>query len=180
MNQKHASIYLVGMMGSGKSTIGKVLARSLNMPFMDLDHQIESKCGVKIPLIFEIEGEEGFRKREAQVLEEVTRQTGIVMATGGGAILQEHNRALLRERGIVVYLKASVEELYRRTCRDRNRPLLATQDPKARLREILADREALYDEVADIIMETSSSTVTSVAHKLIERINQYRDFQCTS
>lgn len=180
MNQKHASIYLVGMMGSGKSTIGKVLARAMDMPFIDLDHQIEAKCGVKIPVIFEIEGEEGFRKREAQVLEEVTEQEGIVMATGGGAILQPDNRALLRQRGIVVYLKASVDELYRRTCRDRNRPLLATQDPKGRLRELLTQREALYDEVADIVMETSSSTVTAVAQKLIERINQYRDHSCMS
>lgn len=180
MNQKHSSIYLVGMMGSGKSTIGKVLARMLHKPFVDLDHQIESKCGVKIPVIFEIEGEQGFRKREAQVLEEVTEQPGIVLATGGGAILQEHNRALLAERGIVIYLKASVDELYRRTSRDRNRPLLATKDPKGKLRELLAQREALYDEVADIIMETSSSTVTSVVHRLIDKINQYRKFQCTS
>lgn len=180
MNQKHSSIYLVGMMGSGKSTIGKVLSRMLQMPFVDLDHQIEFKCGVKIPVIFEIEGEEGFRKRESQVLEEVTEQSGIVMATGGGAIISPHNRALLCERGIVVYLKASVDELYRRTSRDRNRPLLATKDPKGRLSELLEQREALYDEVADIVIETSGSTVTTVAHRLIDKINHYRDFQCTS
>ena len=180
MNQKHSSIYLVGMMGSGKSTIGKVLSRMLQMPFVDLDHQIESKCGVKIPVIFEIEGEEGFRKRESQVLEDITKQPGIVMATGGGAILHSRNRTLLSERGIVVYLKASVDELYRRTSRDRNRPLLATKDPKGRLRELLEQREALYDEVADIVMETSASTVSTVAHRLIDKINQYREFQCTS
>jgi len=180
MNQKQTSIYLIGMMGSGKSTIGKVLARVLHMPFVDLDQQIEAKCGVKIPVIFEIEGEEGFRKREAQVLEEVSLQPGIVLATGGGAILSKENRRLLKERGIVVYLKASVDELYRRTSRDKNRPLLATSDPKGRIRDLLAFREPLYDEIADIVIETSGSSVSAVSAQLIEKIREFKDLQCPS
>ena len=167
----HLPIFLVGMMGAGKTTIGKNMARALQRDFLDLDHELEARCGVKIPVIFEIEGEPGFRKRERQVLNACTVRPGIVLATGGGAVLAEENRHALRGRGVVVYLRANVEELYRRTSRDRNRPLLATADPKSTLRNLLALREPMYQEVADIIMDTGTVSVGILVSQLIERLN---------
>lgn len=134
-------IFLVGMMGAGKTTIGRGLARALGRDFIDLDHELEARCGVRVPVIFEIEGEAGFRRRESAALEECTQRRNIILATGGGAILAAENRLRLRERGIVVYLRASVDELFRRTCRDRNRPLLATADPRGTLRDLMTLRE---------------------------------------
>lgn len=163
-------IFLVGMMGAGKTTIGKGLARVLQRDFVDLDHELEARCGVRIPVIFEIEGEAGFRKRECQVLEDCTIRQNIVMATGGGAVLSEQNRASLRARGIVVYLRASVDELFRRTSRDRNRPLLATPDPKGTLRKLLEMREPLYNEVADVIIDTGTTPVSQLVARLVDRL----------
>jgi shikimate kinase len=163
-------IFLVGMMGAGKTTIGKGLARALQRNFLDLDHELEARCGVRIPVIFEIEGESGFRKRERQVLNECTVRAGIVLATGGGAVLASENREALKGRGIVVYLRATVEELFRRTSRDRNRPLLATADPKATLRNLLEMREPLYKEVADLIMDTGTVSVSVLVGQLIEQL----------
>lgn len=163
-------IFLVGMMGAGKTTIGKGLARVLQRDFIDLDHELEARCGVRVPVIFEIEGEAGFRKRECQVLEDCTIRQNIVLATGGGAVLSEQNRASLRARGIVVYLRASVDELYRRTSRDRNRPLLATPDPKGTLRKLLEFREPLYSEVADLVVDTGTIPVGQLVAQLIERL----------
>ena len=160
------------MPGSGKSTIGKGLAKSLGRPFVDLDHEIESRCGVAIPVIFEIEGEQGFRKRETQVLEEVAAQSNAVVATGGGAILAPHNRAVLKANGTVIYLKASIEELFRRTSRDRNRPLLATNDPKLRLQELFEHRSPIYDAMADLVVETGSTSVSSVVQQIVTRIKE--------
>jgi 3-dehydroquinate synthase len=131
-------IFLVGMMGAGKTTIGRGIARALGREFIDLDHELEARCGVRVPVIFEIEGEAGFRRREAACLDECTRQRAVVLATGGGAILADENRRLLRERGIVIYLRASLDELFRRTSRDRNRPLLANPDPRGTLRDLMA------------------------------------------
>lgn len=165
-------IFLVGMMGAGKTTIGKSLARALQRDFLDLDHELEARCGVKIPVIFEIEGESGFRKRERQVLNECTVRPGIVLATGGGAVLASENRQALRGRGIVVYLRASVDELFRRTSRDRNRPLLATADPKSTLRNLLEMREPLYEEVADLIMDTGTVSVGVLVGQLIEQLKK--------
>jgi shikimate kinase len=165
-------IFLVGMMGAGKTTIGKSLARALQRDFIDLDHELEARCGVKIPVIFEIEGESGFRKRERQVLNECTVRPGIVLATGGGAVLASENRQALRGRGIVVYLRATVEELFRRTSRDRNRPLLATADPKNTLRNLLEMREPLYQEVADLIMDTGTVSVGVLVGQLIEQLKK--------
>ena len=164
-------IFLVGMMGSGKTTIGRGLARALHRDFLDLDHELEARCGVRIPVIFEIEGEQGFRKRECQVLDVCSRRPNIVMATGGGAVLSAENRRALRERGIVVYLRATVEELFRRTSRDRNRPLLATADPRATLRELLLQREALYGEIADIVIETGATSVAQIVAQVIQRLD---------
>ena len=168
----HIPIFLVGMMGAGKTTIGKSLAKALQREFLDLDHELEARCGVRIPTIFEIEGEVGFRKRECQVLDDCTLRPGLVMATGGGAVLAPENRNALRTRGVVVYLRASVDELHRRTSRDRNRPLLATADPRATLRNLLELREPLYREVADIVMDTGSTSVAYLVAQLIERLKQ--------
>ena len=159
-------IFLVGMMGAGKTTIGKALARTLGRDFLDLDHEIVGRCGVSIPVIFDIEGEEGFRKRETLVLDEVARLEGIVLATGGGAVLREENRAVLKQYGLVIYLKASADELYRRVAKDKNRPLLATPNPKARIVELLAQREALYESVANLTIETGSGSIVSVVRKI--------------
>lgn len=174
MNDDEPSIFLVGMMGSGKTTIGKNLARTLHRTFVDLDHEIEARCGVRIPVVFEIEGEEGFRKRESQVLEEMTQMPKIILATGGGAVIAQENRENLKQRGVVIYLRASVEDLYRRTARDRNRPLLATGDPRATLQRLLTEREPFYESIADIILDTGSSTISAVVHDLIEQVRQFK------
>src|SRR5690606_15418724 len=155
-------IFLVGMMGAGKTTIGRGLARALGRKFLDLDHEIEHRCGVRVAHIFDIEGEEGFRKRERMVLEECSILPEIVLATGGGAVLAAENRRRLKARGIVVYLRATPEELYRRVARDRNRPLLQTADPQTRIRELVSQREPLYEAVAHIVFDTGNMPVHQV------------------
>ncbi|HWL28475.1 MAG TPA: shikimate kinase [Burkholderiaceae bacterium] len=166
-------VFLVGMMGAGKTTIGRNLARILNREFVDLDHELESRCGVRVSLIFDIEGEEGFRKRETALLEECSRRPGIVLATGGGAVLAPQNRRYLQERGVVVYLRASAQELYRRVARDRNRPLLQTADPLARIQALLKEREPLYEEVAALTMETGTLPVSQVVKSLIPLLQHH-------
>ncbi|ARP88333.1 shikimate kinase [Bordetella genomosp. 9] len=166
-------IFLVGMMGAGKTTIGRSLARVLGREFVDLDHELESRCGVRVPVIFEIEGEAGFRKRESAALAQCAARRGIVLATGGGAILSADNRAVLREQGIVVYLRASVDELYRRTCRDRNRPLLATADPRGTLRNLLTQREPLYRDVAHMTIDTGCIPVSTLVKHLLPKLQAY-------
>lgn len=165
-----ANIYLVGPMGAGKSTIGRRLAIALDKPFRDSDKAIELRTGVDIPTIFEFEQETGFRQRECSVIDELTQEQGIVLATGGGAILAEENRRHLKERGFVVYLSASLKHLLRRTHNDRNRPLLQTQDPSARLQELLAQRDPLYREVADLIINTDHSNVRLVAQSILKAL----------
>jgi shikimate kinase len=166
------SLYLVGMMGAGKSTVGRLLARRLKLRFYDCDHEIERRCGVKIPLIFEIEGERGFREREAQVVEELTALPGIVLATGGGAVLSAPNRRRLAEHGTVIYLRARPEDLYNRVRNDRHRPLLATADPLRRLRELHAERDPLYASIADLVVDTGRQTVQSLARELISELGE--------
>jgi shikimate kinase len=165
------NLYLVGMMGAGKTTVGRLLARRLKLRFLDSDHEIEARCGVKIPLIFEIEGETGFRAREAQAIAELTGLTGVVLATGGGAVLAEQNRRVLAERGVVIYLRARPEDLYERVRMDRNRPLLATADPLGRLRKLYEQRDPLYREVADVIVETGAQGVQSLARQLLRKLD---------
>jgi shikimate kinase len=166
-------LFLVGMMGAGKTTIGRSLARLLNHEFVDLDHELEARCGVRVSIIFEIEGEEGFRRRESVLLDECSRRSGIVMATGGGAILSAENRRFLQERGVVIYLRANAEELYRRVARDHNRPLLQTPDPRQRIRRLLEQREPLYEQVANVTIETGAMPVFQVVRSLIPLLLNY-------
>lgn len=164
------NLFFVGLMGAGKTTVGRSVARRLNYPFFDSDHELEARCGVKIPVIFEHEGEDGFRDREAQMIAELTGQTGIVLATGGGAVLREANRAALKANGTVVYLRASPHDLWLRTRHDRNRPLLQTEDPKGRLEALYAQRDPLYREVADFIIETGKPTVAQLANMVLMQL----------
>lgn len=153
-------------MGSGKTTIGKLLARARGMEFMDSDHEIIARCGVSIPTIFEIEGEEGFRRRECAVIEDLSARQGVVLATGGGAVLRGENRLCLKSRGTVVYLRGQPQELYLRTRHDKNRPLLQTDDPLKKLQELYALRHPLYMEAADIVLDTGRQSV----HALVQRL----------
>ncbi len=168
--QHAGNVYLVGMMGAGKTTVGRTLARRLKLRFVDSDHEIEARCGVKIPVIFEIEGEAGFRAREAQALAELTALDGVVLGTGGGAVLAAENRRRLAARGTVVYLRATPEDLYERVKHDRNRPLLATRDPLRRLRELHAERDPLYASIADLVVDTGRQSVQALARELIARL----------
>jgi shikimate kinase len=166
--KRAASVYLVGMMGAGKTTVGRLLARRLKLRFVDSDHEIERRCGAAVPLIFDIEGEPGFRARESAVLAELTALEGIVLATGGGAVLADENRRLLAAGGAVVYLCAQPEDLYERVRQDRNRPLLATADPLARLRELYLQRDPLYRSIADVVVDTGRQSVQALARTLVE------------
>jgi shikimate kinase len=165
-SQVPGNVFLVGMMGAGKTSVGRILARRLNKEFVDSDHVIEERTGVRIPLIFEIEGEAGFRQRESQIIDELTGRQGIVLATGGGAILAERNRELLRSRGTVVYLRASVKDLLHRTRHDKNRPLLQTADPRARLTELFQVRDPLYQAVAHLTIDTGSQSLAVLLMRL--------------
>lgn len=164
------NIFLVGPMGAGKSTVGRQLAQILSFEFKDSDHEIQRRTGVDIPTIFEYEGEEGFRNRERQVIEELSAQDGIVLATGGGAVLRPENRQDLTSRGVVIYLHCSPEQQFSRTSRDRNRPLLHTEDPLARLREIMEERDPLYRQVADMVVSTERRGTTSVVKEIRRRL----------
>ncbi|WP_179591015.1 shikimate kinase [Pigmentiphaga litoralis] len=155
------------MMGAGKTTIGRGLARAMGREFVDIDQVIETRCGVRIPTIFELEGEAGFRAREAHVLDEYSRKSGVVLATGGGVVMAEPNRRILAERGRVLYLRARAEELYQRTRYDRNRPLLRTADPLAKITELLVAREPLYEEIADLVVDTGRMSVTRLVHRIL-------------
>jgi shikimate kinase len=167
-----SNVYLVGMMGAGKTTVGRLLARRLKLRFLDSDQEIEERCGVKIPLIFEIEGEAGFRSREAQAIAEITELGGVVLATGGGAVLSAANRQRLAAHGTVVYLRAKPEDLYERVHHDRNRPLLATADPLARLRELYTERDPLYGEVAHVVVDTGAQSVQALARALLDKLEK--------
>lgn len=164
------NIFLVGLMGAGKSTIGRHLAKSLGMEFVDSDHELERRTGASIPLIFDVEGEAGFRQREKKLIDELTQRNRIVLATGGGVVLDPDNRAWLRERGQVIYLYATVEQLLSRTAKDRNRPLLQTADPRARLQELLQARDPLYREVADMVVDTGGRSARGAEREILAKI----------
>jgi shikimate kinase len=167
---KQDNIFLVGLMGAGKTTVGKLLAKQLDKAFIDADHEIEARTGVKIPVIFEIEGEAGFRKREEAVIEELAGRHNIVLGTGGGAIISPHNRELLARHGTVVYLRGLPEQLYERTRHDRNRPLLQTQDPLAKLKDLYKQRDPLYREIADLVMDTGRQNVAGFVRLLRDKL----------
>ncbi len=172
------NIFLVGLMGAGKTSVGKILARRLGKTFYDSDHQIERATGVKVTVIFDIEGEAGFRAREAKAIAELVTHSDIVLATGGGAVLSAANRRLLTEHGTVVYLRATAADLWARTRHDKNRPLLkAADDPLARLKELFEERDPLYRAAADIVVDTGDQSLTSLAHKLEHRLLQHRSGQ---
>ena len=170
MMRQPTKVFLVGPMGAGKSTIGKYLAQQLKLQFADTDTEIESRTGADIPWIFDVEGEEGFRDREQQVVEELTQWDNTVLATGGGVVIRSENRRALGGRGFVIYLHATVEEQVRRTQRDRRRPLLSSGDPETVLRNLMTERDALYREIADHIIDTDGCSPRTVARKLIREL----------
>jgi shikimate kinase len=157
-------------MGAGKTTIGRQLARNLRLDFVDSDHEIERRAGADIPWIFDVEGEAGFREREEKVIAELTLRDGILLATGGGAVIRPENRAVLGARGVVVYLHASVAQQVARTGRDKQRPLLQTDDPEQTLRELMAVRDPLYREIADHVVETNGLTARTAAQQIAETL----------
>lgn len=166
------NLILVGPMGAGKSTIGRLLAKELHLPFKDSDKEIEVRTGADIPWIFDVEGEQGFREREQAVIADLCQEDGLVLATGGGAILRPANREALRAGGRVVYLHTSVEQQLERTARDRNRPLLRTANPGQVLRELMAIRDPLYREIADVIIETDQRPPRMVVQEVLSRLEQ--------
>ena len=167
------NVFLVGPMGAGKTTIGKQLAQNLHLEFIDSDQEIESRTGAAIDWIFDLEGEEGFRKREKSIIAELTQKQGIVLATGGGAVIEPENRTFLAGRGIVVYLETSIEQQLERTRRDKRRPLLqSSDDPEKTLVTLHEERDKLYREIADIVVATNENSIKSVANKIVAQINE--------
>ena len=166
------NIIFVGLMGAGKTTVGRLLAKHLNKTFYDSDQEIERRTGVSIPYIFEVEGEAGFRKRESQMIQELASLENVVLATGGGAVLSEENRELIKGAGTVIYLRANVHELWLRTRNDKNRPLLQNNNPRAKLEELFEQRDPLYREVATYIVDTGGQPVSNILHHIEEQINQ--------
>ena len=164
-------VVLVGPMGAGKSTIGRLLARELGYRFLDSDRIIEERCGANIPWIFDVEGEDGFRQRETSMLDELSNEVGTVLATGGGAVMRAENRGLLKKNSVVIYLKTSIDQQVERTRKDRNRPLLQNDDPEGVLRRLFAIRDPLYTELADIVMFTDRKSPRLVVRQLVNRIN---------
>jgi shikimate kinase len=159
-------------MGAGKTTIGKLLAKHLGRTFYDTDHEVEKRTGVKIPVIFELEGEAGFRKRETAVIQDLTKLDGIVMATGGGAVIAEENRKLLQESGTVIYLRGSVNDLWLRMRNDKHRPLLQNVDIRAKLEQLYAERDPFYRETATLTLDTGKQPVTSILKQIEKSISK--------
>ena len=170
------NIYLVGMPGAGKTTVGRQLARRMQRTFVDADHEIEARTGVRIPLIFDIEGEQGFRDRESRVLVELSAQSNLIIATGGGAILRPENRAALKQGGIVVYLHATPHLLFERTRLDPNRPLLQVADPMKKIEELFAERDPLYREVANITVNSLGGSISY----LVKQVEKELQRQCAA
>lgn len=161
------------MMGAGKTTIGKVLSKKLDKLFIDTDHEIVRRTGVAIPTIFDIEGEDGFRTREHTVLEELVLMNNVVLATGGGIVLQEANRQLLKSHGVVVYLRAGVQDIWERTRHDRSRPLLQTDNPQEVIKTLYEKRDPLYSECAHISIDTSNQSIHHLVNSIVHKINNF-------
>lgn len=172
--QASDNVFLIGPMGVGKSTIGRLLAAELQLSFHDSDREIEQLTGADIPWIFDVEGEQGFRLREARMIDTLSQLQGIVLATGGGAVLAPESRANLHSRGTVVYLKASIAQQLERTGKDKNRPLLQTDDPLSRIKELMKTREPLYRETAHISVDTSRRSPRFVVAEIMRRLTDYR------
>jgi len=168
------NLILVGMMGSGKTTVGRMLAKQLGKIFVDSDEEIIKRTGVTVPHIFDVEGEAGFRQREAAAIRELTGRDNMVLATGGGAVLDEQNRAMLQQNGVVVYLKASVHDLWQRTRHDRSRPLLQTDNPHAKLAELFQQRDPLYRQVSDIVVQSGKQSAHALMLHLVGEIEAFR------
>ena len=167
------NVYLVGMMGAGKTTLGKALAQKTGQEFLDTDRLLVERTGVPVATIFEIEGEEGFRRRESALIAEVAQRSGCIVATGGGAVLAEENRRLMRSSGTVVYLRARLENLWERTRHDATRPLLATPDPRGTLGELLEKRDPLYREAAHVVVESSSQSAASLVNRVLAAVREH-------
>ncbi|MFT5135603.1 MAG: shikimate kinase [Arenicella sp.] len=165
------NLILIGPMGSGKTTVGKQLAKRTRMDFVDSDHMIEDRCGVSISTIFDIEGEDGFRKRETKMLQELCERTGIVLATGGGAITSEENRILLRKSGFVIYLKTTIETQLARTQKTQNRPLLENVDIADKLSELMEERGTLYEQEADLVVRSGDRVVSKVVEEILQTVD---------
>lgn len=168
MDASPRSVFLVGMMGAGKTTVGRLLAQALRFDFVDADRELEARSGALVATIFSVEGEEGFRRREAALLDELSCRPGIVLATGGGAVIDPDTRRRLHERGLVVYLRATADELHRRTRNDRSRPLLQTADPRRRIDELLAQREPLYEEAAHVTVQSATANPRRLLRRLLD------------
>ncbi|WP_396588367.1 shikimate kinase AroK [Bermanella sp. R86510] len=164
------NVYLVGPMGAGKSTIGRLLSQELKLYFKDSDREIEDRCGCDIPWIFDVEGEAGFRDREAQAIDEITQESGVLLATGGGAVIRPENRQHLAARGTVVYLRTSVEQQLARTSKDKNRPLLQKPNPRKILETLMQQRDPLYREIADIIIHTDDNNPKLVVQEIVKQL----------
>ncbi len=167
------NIFLIGSMGAGKSTLGRLLASALKRPFYDSDKIIEERCGASIPWIFDLEGEEGFREREIQAIEDLTQLKGIILSTGGGSVIKPENRRCLKERGVVVFLRTTVEQQLLRTNKDRSRPLLQTEDPRKKLEELKAIRDPLYLATAHIVVDTDQRPPRQVMLDIKEQLMQH-------
>jgi len=170
--KRSRNLFLIGLMGAGKTTVGRVLARRLAKEFHDTDQEIEERTGVRVSTIFDVEGEEGFRRREVEALERLSALDNLVLATGGGAVLDARNREHLKARGCVVYLHARPAELAKRLGRDRSRPLLQGEDPLTRLEQLYALRDPLYREVADLVMETGRQSANALVEELLEKLDR--------
>ncbi len=161
-----SNLFLIGPMGVGKSTIGKRLAKVMGLEFYDCDHEVEARTGVSVPVIFDIEGEAGFRKRESEVLKELTALKGIVLVTGGGSVLSEENRELISNNGFVVYLTGDVDHIMNRIAKDTRRPLLLTDDPRATLAMIMEIRDPFYREIADLTIDTTRFNIRQIIDQI--------------
>jgi len=175
MKKGTTNVYLIGPMGSGKTTIGQRLAKKLNLEFLDNDHELQKQTGASVNLIFDLEGEEGFRKRETAMLRKLTARNGVLLATGGGTVLAQENRELLRNTGIVVYLRTTVNQQIKRLARDKSRPLLQSGDRKEKLIRLAAERNPLYEALADVTYQSRNRGLESATETLYQTIMSYRN-----
>ncbi|CAG0878785.1 unnamed protein product [Cyprideis torosa] len=170
--KNHPNIFLIGPMGAGKTTVGRNIARRLKMDFFDSDKEIERLCGVSIPTIFEYEGEQGFRDRETKIIDELTQRSPILLATGGGSVLREENRRMLRQRGTVFYLRVNLKEQFSRISNDKNRPLLQTENPRETLRQMMLERSPIYESVADYRVNSNGRNMRHVIDQILRHLGK--------